>query len=387
MTDEVKDKIQKEALQAIEDNNGRGIIVIATGGGKTRIPILYALEHNIPGEKIALIVPTEELRDDDWRKEFEICNCLEIFNKLDRYCYKSINKISDKEYDLVILDECHHITELNFEFFKNNKVKSLLALTATLPTNVVKKDLLKSLNLNPIYSISLDEAQDIDLISSFSIEVRFTTLDDTDKYILAGSKEKKFYTTEKKMYNYLSNKIREIKGDDLDLGEFAIRNSKILTASEKKRVEMLTFQRMRILYNSKNKRLLTKEYLKDIPKEERVLIFCGSIEQAKEICEHTYHSKSGRKDLSDFIEGKINRLSCVRALDEGKNIPNLDRGLIIQVLSKDLNLIQRIGRTVRKRENHKAKITILCCKDTQDEVWLAKALKGINSDKIKYYGD
>ena len=378
MTDEIKDKVQQEALQAIEDNNGRGIVVIATGGGKSRVPILYALKHKIPGEEIALIVPSTELRDSDWEKHFIECGALDLYKNIERYCYASLPKIFNKKFSLVILDECHHITPLNFEFFQNNSFKSIIALTATLPKENIKKNLLKNLGLNPIYRISLDEAQEINLVAPYSIEIHYTTLDDTIKNVEAGNKNKRFLTTERKMYNYLTQKIAEIKGDN-DLED------KILSISEKKMVEMLTLKRMRIIYNSKNKTELAKRILRNISKEERVLIFSGSINQAEELCIHTYHSKSKRIALDNFIKGKINRLSCVAALNEGKNIPNLDIGIITQVLSKDLNLIQRMGRIIRKRPDHEAKIYILCCKNTQDEIWLNSALKDLNKDNIKYF--
>jgi ERCC4-related helicase len=47
-------------------------------------------------------------------------------------------------------------------------------------------------------------------------------------------------------------------------------------------------------------------------------------------------------------------------------------------------LIQRIGRTLRIRPNHKANIFILVCKNTQDEVWLENAIRSLDKSKITY---
>ena len=60
-----KDKIQREAVKAVEDHGGRGIVVKATGTGKSRVPIIYMQKHP-EILKVALIVPTEELRDNNW---------------------------------------------------------------------------------------------------------------------------------------------------------------------------------------------------------------------------------------------------------------------------------------------------------------------------------
>jgi superfamily II DNA or RNA helicase len=63
---------------------------------------------------------------------------------------------------------------------------------------------------------------------------------------------------------------------------------------------------------------------------------------------------------------------------------NLDSALIVQLSSKQLDLVQRIGRVLRKRKDHKAKIMILCTIDTQDEKWAKKALEPFDKKKIEY---
>jgi superfamily II DNA or RNA helicase len=84
------------------------------------------------------------------------------------------------------------------------------------------------------------------------------------------------------------------------------------------------------------------------------------------------------------MDNKINRLSCVNSLNEGQNIPLLDVGLVVQLNSNPRNLIQRIGRIVRIRDGHKAKIYILSCTGTQDEKWVEKAIEGLDRNNITY---
>ena len=54
-------------------------------------------------------------------------------NNVESLCYASGSKVKGNEYDLVIMDEAHKITELSYEFFKDNKIKKIIALTATEP--------------------------------------------------------------------------------------------------------------------------------------------------------------------------------------------------------------------------------------------------------------
>lgn len=371
--DLLKDKVQNEAIKAILKNKGRGTICAATGVGKSRIPILYI--KNDPNIKnIALIVPTEILRDVVWEKEFSEWNEKELYNTLDRYCYASISNIKGKKYDLVILDECHHITSENFSFFRNNTIKDIIGLTATFPKTFLKKNLLLSLNLKPVYTITLTEATDKDLVSKFKIKVFYTKLNNTSKNIMAGNSKKRFYQTEYSAYKFLDSQINRLKNIEIS-NDFH---------SNQKRLKMLLLKRARFIYNLKSKTEAAKSLLKKLDKEDRVLIFCGSINQAEELHYQTYHSKTNKDFYNLFKQEKINWLSCVNSLNEGDNISNLDKAVIVQLNSNDLNLIQRIGRVIRKRPDHEAIIYIFCAKDTQDEIWLNRNLESFDPNIIEH---
>lgn len=367
-----KDKIQREAVKAVEDHGGRGIVVKATGTGKSRVPIIYMQKHP-EILKVALIVPTEELRDNNWRKEFSDWDADELFLNVKTLCYASAHKIKGEEFDLVILDECHRITPLNKEFFDNNKVKDIIALTATLPSDLEKKTLLKGLGLNPVYTVTLDEAEDLGLVAPFDIEVFEVELDSSRRYVKAGSKSKPFLSTERSFYNYLEKQINAIK--ELDPED--------VTPKDRAKLDMLYRKRMHFIYNLKSKTVAAKWLLDNIPVDKRVITFCSNIEQAETLCEDSYHSKNKKKNnLLHFINQVINRLTCVNALNEGVNIPNLDVGVVVQANSNEINLIQRIGRVVRVRPGHRAKIYIFVASGTQDMLWLDQSLAGFDPSKI-----
>lgn len=65
-----------------------------------------------------------------------------------------------------------------------------------------------------------------------------------------------------------------------------------------------------------------------------------------------------------------------------------DQALVIQVDSKERNLVQRIGRIVRKRYDNpdfKARIVILVALLTADENWFKEAIKDFETSRIKEY--
>jgi superfamily II DNA or RNA helicase len=121
-----------------------------------------------------------------------------------------------------------------------------------------------------------------------------------------------------------------------------------------------------------------------IPKDIRTLIFCSLIEQANEICQHRYHSKTGKEDFIAFKNEEISQMACVDAINEGHNIPNIDCGVIGYLNSNSLDFVQRLGRIVRYRPGHIGKIVIVCVADSVDKDWVLKATRKVNMAKVTW---
>lgn len=422
--DQIKAKYQAEAIDAIDKANGFGLIAMATGTGKSKIAVDKTNKLiNFEGlDKILLVVPTEKLRDEGWANEFDKWGFLGIYEEIERTCYASLHSYEGEEYDLVILDECHNITENNSIFFHNNTVHSCIGLTATPPTDPIKINLLAKilkcntyrneknhLRLYPTYEVTLDEAVNVGLVAPYDITVITLPLDTTDKYIVGGNIKNHFMQTELQQYSYLTRLV-----------EFGSN-------------PMNRINRMRFIYNLKSKTEAAKKILEHaIPKNLRTLIFCGSKIQADAVCEHRYYSKpvkpkiptkfkglfsvsgniqtsvadkmteyitytkklskyeeaiknyQGNDSYNLFFEEKINKLSCCQALNEGENIPKIDVGFITQLNSQELDFVQRMGRIIRIRDGHVGKIIILATEGTVDMDWVHKATAKLDKTKIRY---
>lgn len=376
----IRGKVQLEACRAVIANGGRGIVAMATGAGKSKVGIMLA-EHymkntSLKTGKIGLLVPTQKLRDENWKEEFYHWDKAELWEKVDRNCYASASKVSDRIYPIAILDEGHNITELSSSFFDNNEVENVVILTATPPESEDKKILLSERNLRVVYHLSLENAIKLGFVAPYDITVIKVPLNEVDKNVKAGSKTRPFMTTEKASYSYLDTEIKFLSENYMQLG-MADRNKK----------RFLELTRMNLIYKLKSKTEAAKYLIENvIPKEDRFLTFCGSKEQADSLGEHRFHSSSGSKSYNLFKEGKINELHCVKAINEGHNLPNVDCGIIVQINSKQKDILQRIGRLIRFRPGHKAKVFIIVSEGTQDEVWLNSALEGTNQERVSYYG-
>lgn len=365
-----KNEIQNEALQTWINNNCKGSLAMATGVGKSKVALL-AIDYlintlGIKKPKILLAVPTESLRDKNWLDEFVKWKVKKYYKFLDRYCYVSLNKIENTHYDLIIFDELQNITENNSKFFTQNTFDRILGLSATPPSDEIKKLLVK--NFCPIiYKYELDQAVDSGVVAPYKINLVEVQLNNTDKYIQAGTKAKPFMTTEYNHYQYLSKQILQLK-----------------YAGKQQAAMFAQLNRQRFLGNLKSKTEIAKLIRDKYITNDRSLIFCHSIAQAEEMCSDTFHSKSKKDSLAKLRSKEIDKLSCVKALNEGENIPDLDSAIIIQINSVERNLIQQLGRTIRWRLNHEAVIWILVAVNTQDEVWWAKCSENLDKQKITF---
>lgn len=368
---EKKIELQEKAIKSWIKNGYKGTVVASTGSGKTKIGVDAAsliydkmeVLYEIP--RILIISPTKTIRDQRWYDEFKKFDKEKIYNISSSECYASMHKIKDREFDLVILDEAHHITELNSIFFSQNKIRSVLALTGTPPKKELKQELIK-IHCPVILTYTLDQSTKDSVTADYEITVIQYELDDTQKNIEAGGKNKKFMTTAKKMYSYMSSQIDYLKSQGRTPSKFLYLN------------------RMRFLYNLPQKNEIAKFIINNVIKNERSLIFCGSIKQSKELCKYNYSSKTDDKHLKLFKNKSINHLSCVDALDEGEDLPDMDSALILKLVSDPRKISQQIGRTIRYRENHKSKIYIPVAVNTQEEVWLQSSIQDFDEKKIRY---
>lgn len=395
---ETKSALQAEAREAWRRARSRGTLAAATGVGKTKPAIDemmelfgYYIGHELQElPKILVVVPTETLRDTGWPDEVKQwygdvgmdmwAECVTAV------CYISLHKHRGDQYDLVVLDEAHHLTTLSASFFKANVVMATLGLTATYPD---QKEVFKYALLNELapvcFTYPLEQGVEDGLVSDFEITVIQSELDDVYKIIPAGTKAKPYMTTEKKHYEYLSNSLKR---------KFAEQGAGIGNpAAVAKAIQFMTLRRARFIYDLPSKTKLAKAIIFNEWGDKanydatrpRTLVFAGSIKQCGELCEdRVYHSKSDGEALKAFMDGRTTFLGCVNALNEGVNIPNLDQSIIVQASSNPREMVQRIGRNVRWREGHVAKIFILCVLGTQDESWVKNALASFSTRRIKY---
>ena len=353
--------IQQEALDMAIKHKRCGL-GISMGVGKTLIGLKY-IDHFRKDNKLRVLVVAPKLsifeswKDDGTKFDINV-------DDLEFTTYLSLNKFNPNNYDLVVLDECHSLLDTH-EIFLANYTGKILGLTGTPPRYTKSEKGQMVFKYCPInYKYITDDAVDDDILNDYRIIVHKMPIGIRSN-MLVQLKDKQFYTSEKKNYEYWTKRLME--------------------AQSKKQEQIASVMRMRTLMDFETKEKYAKYLLNEI--EDKCIVFCNTQLQADRICKDSYHSSNpdAEENLLRFKNDDIDQLSCVLQLNEGINIPNLRAGIIMHAYGNEKKTAQRIGRLLRLNPSETAVCHILCYKGTQDEKWVESALSSFDSSKIKRY--
>ncbi len=373
---------QKEALNTWINNKGKGILEMATGTGKT-ITALYILldtikkmnKHNFSCLGI-IIVPTltlaeqwyEELKEfgakgvrcnSKYSWEKEVKDCLDsltinyIWNDFLIVTNKTFNKISEqidklpntaKEKIFIIADEVHNLgTNKSLQKLPEGIVFKLgLSATPERYFDFEGSNKLKEYFGEIIFEYSMEKA----------IKNKFLT--PYYYYMITVHLTEEEYLE----YHELTNKLISI-----NFGKSCNENSEI-----KKAAEILMNKRARIIKLAKNKVSALKNTIVKQGKINNSLVYVGEgsnlddevkmIEKVTKMLGNDLNLKIQRftaeetleernKILENFKEGKYDALVAMKCLDEGVNIPSVERAYILSSTGNPKEYIQRRGRVLR----------------------------------------
>lgn len=354
----LRDKRQQEFAQVFLDHGEFGILNLCPRFGKiyTTINILEKMDDDI---SILIAYPDLKIKA-AWEADFETRG----YNNpnITYTTHLSIKKHTEAQYDLVVLDEIHLLSEAQIEAVKELKCISVLGLTGTLSSNT-EETLKDELKLCVLAKYPIEQAIEEGVITDYEITVVTTPLDN-----LAKNNYKGKLKTEKEQFDAYGWVIRKME-------------------QHGKSTMFLRLARMRIIQNSRAKMKLTKKLLAEHA-DERVLVFCGLTKIADDLGIPVYHSKAGEKEVfEDFASGKGNHLAVVKIGNTGVTYKPLNRVIINYFDSNGENLAQKINRCMAMEYNtpdKKAHIYIVCSTEDVEKKWLRSALEFFDKSKIKY---
>ena len=321
--------IQVEALKELEDtrakSNRKGLVVMATGLGKTILSALDVLACK--SNKILFVAHREEILNQS-KATFEKLIPNKKYgiykggkkNADDEYIFASIQTIGKSSelekfrkdnFDYIIIDEFHHVGAKSYkrlvEYFKP---KFFLGLTAT-PNRTDNIDIMQFCGDNLIYKKDLIDGINLKILSNFDYKGI------ADKYV-----------------DYTKITWRGKKFDENELDKN--------------------------LNKSNRAEYIYQNWLKH--KQTRTLAFCASIKHCEFM--EKYFSSKGVKSVSVHSQSEVNRGQAIRDLtekkidiifsvdlfNEGVDIPTVDTILMLRPTESKIIFIQQFGRGLRKAE-------------------------------------
>lgn len=375
-----RNEILKDVL-ALKDNNI--CLELATGTGKTRLAI-EILKHR-KCKKVLIAIPRLVLID-NWKKELKEWGYKDdpIFTTYISL-YKHIG-----EYDAVIFDEAHHITDRCYEAIEHIYSRNNIFLSATLK-NDMKFKMREAFGSITYYRINTRQAIDEEILPEPKILLLPLCLDtkNADYNLVIHSSGK---TTKEILYRdrwkYMKDKNLKLickctqwqyidylnKNIDFYKRRYMISRNEVI----KNKWLHLCGDRLKFLAECKNDVILK---LLNKYKDGRTVTFCSSIEQTEELGKYCINSKNKQSTeyLEAFNDGSINHITSVNMLNEGVNLTNCKYGIFAVLNSSEIMQVQKIGRILR----HKEPVLIFpYYKDTRENEILDQMLENYDKDFI-----
>lgn len=405
-----KEELQNSVVSAYRDSVKIFLLEWCTGLGKSFGAL--KLVQKISPKKVLLLV-AEDAHKDNWKEEmYKFYNMFDynIIRDTDLTieCYASLKNYENTQWDVIILDECHHISDLRREVLMSMTVSKVIALSATIESDK-RYDLICNIfgdnradNNNYASIVPLKDAIAWGLIPEPDIYLIPMELDNTisNQQIIESwgdkKKQKVIQCTYLDMWRYKKDKTTY---PDVQLviscTEFQKNQYYDDSIEYFKKLYMRNYQQF--IYNkwmrlgNDRKRFLGELKTSQINKllmqirraKKRFICFCTSIEQADILSNNqAIHSKNpdSNKLLELFQTKKRNELICVGKLTEGQNLVDIEVGIIGQLDGKERPFTQKHGRVLRSENPIQF---IFYYKNTRDEEYLNKIMENVNLEYVQ----
>lgn len=355
----IRDQRQKEFADVWLKTGKFGILNLCPRFGKiyTTINILEKLKP----QSILIAYPDLKIKA-SWQADFEKRGYDD--SNVTYTTHLSIKKHLEEQFDLVVLDEIHLLSEAQIEAVQELMEHNdcFLGLTGTL-SNWTERTLCDQLNMCVVAHYPIEQAIEEGVIVDYEITVVKVPLDNIRKQNYKGK-----VRTEKAQFDAYGWVIDQME-------------------RQNRPTMFLRLARMRIIQNSIAKMEKTRELIKR-HKDERVLVFCGVTKIADQLGIPVYHSKAGEKETFEaFAAGKGNHLAVIKIGNTGVTYKPLNRVIINYFDSNGENLAQKINRCMAMEYNNpekKAQIYIVSSTEDVERKWLKSALEFFDKSKIKY---
>jgi superfamily II DNA or RNA helicase len=371
------------------------VVEAVTGAGKTRVGLRAIADHVASGGKSAVVVPTKELLH-QWTRELSRIGPQITIGRLgDGYqdnlhrcdvLVSTVNsaRVSDFQLQdcsgLLVVDECHRC----------GSEVSRMALAATFE---------RRLGLSATHA-RLDGTHETVIEPYFGgVVYRFGYADAIAQRVVAHFKVAliavHFTEEERAQYEYLNDKVRRarvrlIEGYDVPpepFGAFMKAVNRLrLHGSKREGIAagqyLSAFNRRRELLAETMAKYDGLAKLEDaIRSARRVIVFTQTVRAAElaaselvdlgvdaQVLHGALERDERREVLARFARGHLHTIVAPQVLDEGLDVPDADLGIIVAASRQRRQMIQRMGRVLRPKDDGRlARFAVLYVQGTSED--------------------
>jgi superfamily II DNA or RNA helicase len=350
---------QESALTAWSLSDRRGLVVLPTGSGKTRLALAAMARL---GSRALCLVPTRTLVE-QWIREIASCysdpiGCLgdgrRDLRPVTVSTFESAWRLMDQigaRFDLLVVDEAHHFGGgLRDEALEMCVAPARLGLTATPPRGTPAAERLGELLGPTTFELGIG-----DLAGDYLADFDIVTL----RIPLSAA--------EQASYQPLIESFRAVHGSFVrEAGRHAPWEAFAAWAGQsregRKALVDLRKARKLVAFTSGKRRVLAE--LLERHRDARLLVFTADNETAYTIArEHLVMPLTcdiGRREreaaLERFKNGELRALVSARVLNEGVDVPDADVAIIVGGTHGEREHVQRVGRLLRPGPNKRATV-------------------------------
>lgn len=346
-----REKIMQECI-ALSKEYTHLVIELSTGVGKGRIcaSIIRASDST---KKWVVLVP-EKVQIVNFKLDLAKHGNEDLLETHieDVICYASVDKLEGKSVN-IHLNESHRVSQHRMDILKTVNFDQIISDSATINEEIENR--LHDIHPFHKYTKSLQEVIDIGILPQPEI-------------VCIGIE---LSPIQRKEYDKLCKTIELWDNRYNQQGQ------------EWQRIKYLNAGSARKRWLSTAKTTRSKALLVEL-EQYRLICFCGSVSQAKELGgkQAIYGTNKNNQDIIDkYNSEKENKLYTCMMMQEGQNLYNTEKGVIIQLDGTDRTFIQRSGRILRGEEPI---IYILYIENTRDESYLKTAINSLDQKHIKY---